>query len=134
MCTRSLVGSRGASREDRAAGPTVAEPEQNRRASRAARAERRSPGGVLSSGADLENARGKYRGREAKGGLPLGSTGASRAHAQLGYRAPLLERTVRTGCTRFAPCAASPICQLDLKLIGARRKTLGAPVEDGLLA
>jgi hypothetical protein len=45
---------------------------------------------------------------DAKGGLPLGSTGTSRAHAQLGYRARLLECKVRTGCTRFAPCAASP--------------------------
>ena len=70
----------------------------------------KKPGRFLSGGADLENARGEYRGREAKGGLPLGTTGASRAQAQLGYRAPLLERTVRTDCTPCRPCAASPNC------------------------
>ena len=93
-----LREARGASREDRAAEGTLADPEQNRLSSRAARADRRSQGGVLSSGADLENARGEYRGREAKGGLPLGTTGASRAQARLGHRAPLLKRAVRTDC------------------------------------
>ena len=57
-------------------------------------------------------------GDEKQGGLPLGSTGASRAHAQLGHRAPLLERTVRTGSAIIAVAIIGP-CGLKLSKISS---------------
>ena len=59
---RSLPRSTGTSPEDRAAGGTLADPEQDRRALRAAWGDRRSVRSVLPSGADLERARPEDRG------------------------------------------------------------------------
>ena len=93
-CTRSANRS---SREDRTTQGTLAEPEQNRRASRAVRGGWASAQGVLPGGADPENARGEDQGRRAKGGLPFSTAGAPRARTQLGHREPLLKHRSALG-------------------------------------
>src|SRR5215216_1364141 len=78
------AGSGGASREDRAAEGTLADPEQDRPAPRAAWGDRRGARSILPSGADLEKARGKDRRRDAEEGFPRSASGALRARARLG--------------------------------------------------
>jgi hypothetical protein len=81
---RSPAPSTGTGREDLTTQGALADPEQDRRASRAARGGRRSARSVLRGGADHKNASGEDRGREAQGGFPCVASGTPRARAQLG--------------------------------------------------
>src|SRR5918998_3394050 len=107
MGYKSPAPSTGACREDRSAGGTLADPEQDRRALRGAWGGRPSAGGVLWGGADPENARAEDRGRTAQGGFPICASGTPRARAHLGHRALLLKRRSALG-TAIPPPENNP--------------------------